>query len=89
MGDTDVTGNLEKLGARDSDWDSNSDRRTVLDELPCFSGTTDTHGASPVAVHGEVRAEEQVGDGQQQRLGQGASSVVLVQLIGLERVSSA
>lgn len=43
-----------------------------------------THGASAVAVHGEVGAEEQVGDGQEQRLGQRASSVIFVQLIGLE-----
>lgn len=42
-----------------------------------------------MAVHGEVGAEEQVGDSQEQRLGQRASSVVLVQLVGLERVYSA
>ena len=38
-----------------------------------------------MAVHGEVGAEEQVGDGQQQRLGQRSSSVIIVELIRLER----
>lgn len=45
----------------------------------------DTHGASPVAVHSEVRAEEQVGNGQEQRLGQRSSSVIVIQLIRLEK----
>lgn len=43
-----------------------------------------THGASAVAVHGEVGAEEQVGDGKEQRLSQRSSAIVLLQLIGLE-----
>lgn len=38
-----------------------------------------------MAVHSKVRAEEQVSDGQEQRLGQWSSSVVIIQLIGLER----
>lgn len=67
--------------------DDSARSRSVLGELHRFGGETETHGASPVAVHGEVGAEEQVGDSQQQRLGQGASAVVLVQLVGLEKVS--
>ena len=50
--------------------------------------TLGTHGASPVAVHSEVGAEEQVSDGQEQRLGQWSSSVIIVQLICLERVDT-
>lgn len=37
-----------------------------------------------MAVHGEVGAEEQVSDGEEQRLSQRSSTIVLVQLIGLE-----
>ncbi|TNN71580.1 hypothetical protein EYF80_018266 [Liparis tanakae] len=49
----------------------------------CLTGT---HRASPVAVHSEVGAEEEVSDGQEQRLGQGSSSFVIIQLICLERM---
>lgn len=45
-----------------------------------------THWASPVAVHSEVRAEEQVGDSQEQRLSQWSSSVIIIQLICLKRM---
>lgn len=41
-----------------------------------------------MAVHSEVRAEEQVSDSQEQRLGQWSSSVIIVQLICLEGVGT-
>lgn len=47
--------------------------------------TLGTHRAFPVAMHGEVRAEEQVSDSQEQRLGQRSSSIIIIQLICLER----
>lgn len=53
------------------------------DEMRKWGGGR-AHGASPVAVHGEVGAEEQVSDGEEQRLSQRSSAIVLVQLIGLE-----
>lgn len=40
-----------------------------------------------MAVHSKVGAEEQVSNGQEQRLGQWASSIVIVQLIDLEVVT--
>lgn len=43
-----------------------------------------THGASLMAVHGKVRAEEQVSDSQEQRLSQWSSAVIIIQLICLE-----
>lgn len=47
--------------------------------------TLTTHWASLVAVHSEVRAEEQVSDSQKQGLGQWSSPIVIIQLICLER----
>lgn len=39
-----------------------------------------------MAVHSEVRAEEQVSDSQEQRLGQWSSSVIFIQVICLEKM---
>ena len=47
-----------------------------------------THRASPMAVHSEVRAEEEVSDGQEQRLGQGSGSIIIIQLISLEKMDT-
>lgn len=59
---------------------------TNLLTLGCTVAGLCTHRASLVAMHGEVRAEEQVSDSQEQRLCQWSSSVIIIQLICLERM---
>lgn len=51
-------------------------------DFQCFR-TLGTHRASLVTVHSEVRAEEEVSDGQEERFGQWSSSVIIIQLICL------